>query len=210
MPVRYLALVLTVLSPEAAFGHRDYEGPLRTVQDSQGRVLTLVLHYRDGIVGHDPVKLVVYDAKRAIVSQTDYYRDVLLYEAADDTLYVFGVGEFSLLYADAWTLEDGVPVPTHSAVTYGYALLAGLRDHWLGYGFALLLCWVGAWSLRRKVRAKWGWLSLLPIGWLPLLVLHGWLSVPLILVLAGLGILLYLVGQWIFRLFRAPAPTPPG
>lgn len=101
MTARCLALLLTVLSPRAAFGHADYEVPWRTVQDRQGRVLDLVRHYSDGIVGHDPVKLVVYDPGRAIVSQTDYYRDVLLYEASDDTLYIFGVGEFSLLYEDA-------------------------------------------------------------------------------------------------------------
>jgi hypothetical protein len=199
MTGRSLALLLTVLLPEPAFGHPDYEWPLRTVQDGQGRVLTLVLHYRDGIVGHDLVKLVIYAPDRAIVAETGYYRDVLVYESSGDTLHVFGVGEFSLLFEDAWAFEDRELVPTHAASTCGYALLAGLRTHWLGYSFSVLLCWAGAYSLRRKVRAERWWLSLVPLTWLLLLLQYGWLSVPLILVLAELGIVLYLVGHRVIR-----------
>jgi hypothetical protein len=208
------ALLSALLLAGPASGHADYEHPLLTVRDRQGGSLTVVQHYMDGIVGVDPVKLVVYDPNGAVLAETPYCRDVLVYQEADGTIHVFGVGWFSVLFGEAWTLRDGELVPTRAAASFGYALAAALRTHWLGYGFSVPLCCAGAGALLQRTRAMrdhrragrgklsilWSRLGFL---WLLLLFLYGHLSVPLIVVLAGLGLLPFLAWRGAFRWSRA-------
>ena len=52
-----LAFLMAVSSAGLARGHADYERRLLTVRDQQGGPLTLALHFTDGLVGTDPVKL---------------------------------------------------------------------------------------------------------------------------------------------------------
>jgi hypothetical protein len=206
-----VVVLLMLLLPGLAYGHRDYEGALLTVQDRQGNPLTVVQHYTDGIVCADPSKLVLYDSDHAVVAETDYYRDVLVYRAADGRLYVFGVGWLCVLFSDAWVLQNRELVPD-VAPPVGYAVAAQFHTHWRGYSFSVLVCWAGAYAFARRPRTgrrprgRSGYL-VWPYLWLSLVFMYGQLSVPFILVLAGLGILPFLLWRVVPRRSNVVQPV---
>ena len=119
--------------------HPDYEQPAATLADADGNPLRAVLHYTDGIMGNDPVKLVLYDEQKQILAETPYYRDILVYQSTDEELHVFAVGFWSLLFHKTWLIERGEMRPNDSDASVGYAMIATVRAHWLGYTFSIAL-----------------------------------------------------------------------
>ena len=192
-PALAFLLLLTLVGPASA--HPDYEQPLTIVKGAHGEDLTVVLHYTDGIVASDPVKIQVYDAAGRVVTETPYARAYVPLEAADGPLYVFAVSDFGLAFWQGWKLDQGTLTPLPAAAYLGLAIFANLRAHWLAYGFSTLLCWAAATIYFRRARkaANWrihpGWLAYGAIIWLLVIIVYGNLSILMIAALTILGLL---------------------
>lgn len=186
------AILVAGLVPRPALAHRDYEETIGSVQGSRDRPLSMTLHYTDGIMVTDPVKFVLYDSARMVVSETGYYRDVLVCTNGAGEVYAFGLDGWSVLFRHAWRIDDDRLVPVASAACYGYVMVAAAQAHWLGYLVSLVFLVGGGWiscfpSRRDGARSRVGE-SLFSCGliWVTMVFMYGRLSVPLIVSLAML------------------------
>lgn len=198
-----VVLLAVGLTPRPALGHKDYEHAVGTTRRSDGRSLNMVLHYTDGIIVIDPVKLVLYDSSNIIVAETPYYRDVLVYTNAAGEVYVFAHDAWSIFFRRAWQVDGDNLVPVKSPTLYGYAVLAAVQTHWLGYLISMGLLSGGVWILcfawrRARFLSRLG-AVLLSFGaiWGMQVLIYDYLSVPLILLLT-----MILTGPCWVRIFR--------
>jgi hypothetical protein len=191
-------MVLSVIALLTALtyvhAHEDYEYKLSSVVQSAGGTTYVALHYRDGIIGADPVKLRIYDRQGRIIAETPYYRDVVYYVRSAGRIDSFGMDVFSLFFSDSWTIMNGDIVPNYDETRYLYFLLATLRFHWFGYFFSLLII-AGPTVLslfnrsRPSTSKRTKWVHfLVALIWLGLVFLHGRLSVLLVFLVWGLFI----------------------
>lgn len=186
-------LLLSALDSGPVSAHADYEGPVGTVTGSRGETYTLFLHYTDGIVAVDPVKLVVRDATGRPVSETPYVRGLVLRELPDGRVLAFAVDIRGLSFWEGWAVEDGNLVPLPQPEHTRAALRAHLGYNWLEYGFSAAVCGaailLGAARLRRGPTwsARFHLAASLAFVWVGFLLLHGPLSLLLVagLTLAG-------------------------
>jgi hypothetical protein len=189
----FIVLLTVGLISRPALGHKDYEQAVGTTSDSDAQPLNMVLHYKDGIVVTDPVKLVLYDSSNAVVSETPYYRDLLVHVNAAGEAYVFAQDAGSVLFRQAWRVHQGNLVPVGSqAKCYGYAGLSAVTRHWLGYLLSLAFLVGGIWMSHSPWQAS-GLLRRLGEGflsfgllWVVLVLMYDRLSVPLILLLTAI------------------------
>jgi hypothetical protein len=183
---------LLIGTPTRASAHADYEGVETTLTDARGRAFTVVRHYTDGIVMSDPVKLIVRDPDGKTVAETPYTRGVVMYRAADGTLYAFAVDLHDHTFWRGWVVEPGglaeVSVTPGIVLT---ALWAHLSGYWPGYAFTAMVCWMAAWAYARRVRRQrtWradpGWPAVVAVGWLGLALMYTGLSMVLVVGLAA-------------------------
>ena len=74
-----------------ANAHPDYERTVTSIVDDDGQQLNIVLHYTDGIVATDPVKLIIYGTDGTSVAETPYFRDITVHSLSDGKLWVFAL-----------------------------------------------------------------------------------------------------------------------
>jgi hypothetical protein len=139
-------------------------------------------------MGVDPVKLVVYDADRNVVTETPYFRDVLVRRSANGGCHVFGLAVADILWNEAWVLRDRSLVPLPRWRGHLSTLLASLWMRWLGYGISAALVGAGGLSLAARTAAGnvWGkWpvlLELVALLWLLCVLMSSRWSFNLVLV----------------------------
>jgi hypothetical protein len=177
-----LVLLVLVLSGNLAAAHDDYEVQIASVKDGNNIYFYLFLHYRDGIIGTDPVKLIVYDATGGIVADTDYYRDIVVLESRTQ-VFVFAIGFRNVFYEHAWVIGDaGQLLTANSLQSLAYSWVAIVRNHYVTYGISFLLTLFAAFVLlagfsdpprlpRYSLTIKCAW-----IAWFCLTVMYGRLS----------------------------------
>lgn len=204
-----LAVVLILALAVPASAHPDYETPVTTVKGAAGENLKVVLHYTDGIIGVDPVKLHVVDPAGKIVAETTYARDYVTLDSGDGRLYVFRVDDDALRFWQGWELDGGTlkEMPT----SLGLALSANLRAHWLAYGFSTVFFCAAAASWVRRVQKAGTWFvspkwEFLAPAWLLLTFAHG--NVSLLLVV-GLTLVALVPVFLVMRFDKAPRRFDP-
>jgi hypothetical protein len=134
----------------------DYEVPVTTVADAQGRALRVVRHYTDGIILGDPVKAVVYEGDQ-VVCETPYFREVVVRGTSAGSLAISGIEFFGFPLNKTWLLQDRTLVPAAPVGGHCRALLATLRSHWLGYLLSILLCSLAAISIASPAALEGTW-----------------------------------------------------
>ncbi len=71
------------------YAHAPYEHPQATVTDPAGPRLQVVARYADGIIGADPVTVVIRDAAGVTVTETESARDAIVRCPSYDSCRVF-------------------------------------------------------------------------------------------------------------------------
>lgn len=167
-----IAACASLLTYAPVLAHEDYEkvvtppgfAPERETPD---RPLEVVLHWTDGIVFYDPVKLVIRTTDGKVLAETDYYRDIVLFWFKDAE-YAVAMQPWSVFYHRVWRYESGELLPIDDLRDYELALLllSSIADRLFAYATSVLLC-VGAaaaWFARKGDSRMWRWMSLLTIG----------------------------------------------
>jgi hypothetical protein len=169
----------------------DYEMPLATTTDDQGRQLRVVKHFSDGIIVVDPVKCVIYDPDNKIIGETPYGRDVIVNRAASGELRVYGIAFVDRFLHRGWILRNRTLAPMSPLWGHWQALCASICGHWFGYGISILSCVLAMASLLSSLRESESWnLGLIPWEisaaaiWLMLNSMYGRLLAPLTLMLS--------------------------
>jgi hypothetical protein len=160
-------LFVALLTPISAAAHEDYE----TIVTPPGfapdidEPVEVVLHWTDGIVAYDPVKLIIRKADGEVLAETRYYRDILLFDVSGAE-YAVAMQPWSVFYADAWQYDSGKLETAGGLDVMTLVLLSSLADHWLAYTTSISLC-IGAgaaWFARKGDAALWRWASLLALA----------------------------------------------
>ena len=133
---------IALCAPAAASAHAPYERLERVIVDDRGRELRLVLSYTDGLIGYDPVKLVVRDPDKRTIAETDWGRMISVVCTRPTVCVVFVYGEFSPLPAQIWRLANGQLEATPSSALATLGIVVPLWSDAWGYvgstGFLLL------------------------------------------------------------------------
>ncbi len=180
----------------------DYEIPVTTITDAAGIPLRVVRHYHDGLFFADPVRVVIYDPANDVVAETADYPDVVITQAADGSLKIFGVNGIEKLHLfQGWVFRDRTLNPNHSPWVFWEALFATLKARWLGYGFSVFLCTMATFFtfLQWRTTPAWDpaswpvlamvWCGLLSCLWVELSCIYERLSVRITLSLCLLAAL---------------------
>jgi len=141
--VACVAALLAFVSPVGA--HADYEQPLVNVVTPDGRPLLLVKRFTDGIIGNDPVKLVLYDARTStVVAETDYYRDIRT--GGGDIYYCYEATSLACERVVRFTPEGqwvDEPPGSYAAAS----VLAYYAGHWVMHGVVAMGYPLGKWGV---------------------------------------------------------------
>jgi hypothetical protein len=172
-------LVVLLCSARFAWAHRPYEHVERVIVTPAGK-LTLVAHYEDGIIGSDPVKLIVRDAQGKVLAETKFATDVALSCPTSSRCIVFLFDSPILLPTEILRLSGTgfTNVDEWSWLTI-LGVAAHVWRHWLGYLVSVALIFVPIVIIRRTDRLRQG--ALRTSGFL--------VSVPF-------GLLVYAVWLW--------------
>jgi hypothetical protein len=135
---RSLLTVAMALCWSPALAHPPYERLDRVLSTESGESVYLVRAYMDGILGSDPVKLVVRDARGKVLAETDYRRDVslLCLTAARCLVFQFD-GALPVLPARMYRLNGGSLARTGDWWLVPVGVLDHVWNHLLGYAIAL-------------------------------------------------------------------------
>lgn len=136
------AVVITLAAPAPASAHPPYEHVERVIVDAGGRELRLVLSFSDGIMGFDPVKLVVRGADHRSMAETERGRTISVICARQAACTVFVYGEFSPVPAHIFKLNKGQLEAVDSTTLAILGVVAPLWSDAWGYivstGFLLM------------------------------------------------------------------------
>jgi hypothetical protein len=135
---------IAACTPAAALAHRPYERLERVMMDERGRELRLVLSYTDGIIGFDPVKLVVRDHDNRTIAETGEARTISVICARPPACVVFAHDDVSPLPGQIWWLNNGQLQATRFTWLVSLGVVAPLWSDAWGYVVAvglLLLPW---------------------------------------------------------------------
>jgi hypothetical protein len=142
--IAFITGVIAACIPAAALAHPPYERLERVMMDDRGRELRLVLSYTDGILGFDPVKLVVRDHDNRTIAETGTARTISVICARPPACVVFAHDDVSPLPGQIWWLNNGQLQATHSTWLTALGVVAPLWSDAWGYVVAvgfLLLPW---------------------------------------------------------------------
>jgi hypothetical protein len=133
-----LAAASFAVSVAPARAHRPYEQLDRTMSDAHGRQLQLVRYYEDGIIGADPVKLMLRDASGTVLAETDFSRDVLVHCQADNVCLAFQYDPpFRVLPTAVLRVsESGFAVHRPSRFQLAIAAVLPPTKHWFDFLFS--------------------------------------------------------------------------
>ncbi len=91
MSVRHyfsIIFLLLLIAPALAYGHSPYSKTERTIETKEGAKIEFIRSYTDGILGPDPVKLVIESGDSQLL-ETDYGREVISFCPQSDKCFIF-------------------------------------------------------------------------------------------------------------------------
>ena len=166
----WLVALVTIAWPVHADAHAPYERLAATITDPSGRTLQVVARYTDGIIGTDPMTIVIRDASGTTLAETAQARDAIVrcpsYESCRVFLYE---PPFNIFPLDVVRLDSTGFISERVARHLIVGALLPVRHHFLELVVAsLTLAWVPivAQMLARRRRT-------------PLVVVAWWVFVPL-------------------------------
>ncbi|MBM3494750.1 MAG: hypothetical protein FJX72_10620 [Armatimonadetes bacterium] len=127
------ACLTGLFEPGTALAHAPYERIDRFLVAEDDRWLTIVLSYQDGIIGADPVKLVVRDQGGELVGETGYVRDLQIACIGDDCAAFLFDGFASIFPDEVWLIRDGRLLRSDSVALSVFGVGLPLWDHALSY-----------------------------------------------------------------------------
>ncbi len=83
-----IVFLLLLIAPALAYGHAPYSETERTIETKEGAKIEFIRSYTDGILGPDPVKLVIESGASQLL-ETDYGREVTFFCPQSDKCFIF-------------------------------------------------------------------------------------------------------------------------
>jgi hypothetical protein len=181
VPSLFLAAAFIALSAASAFSHEDYEELLATISTPAGDPIEIVRHWTDGIVVYDPAKLVLRRPNGEVLAESEFRRNIVVTETADNRWLAFSAEPWNFFYHRAWWIETGELVPASDFAHIPRAFLIGMQEHRFAYAtsVSLIVAALAAWLAIRRPGAAWRWISLVSLAlfWLAIGELFVWMWV---------------------------------